>query len=300
MQRLQSSYPQHRSESDLTNVPLSELPDGEKAERASSFGEVAENYDSFRPAPAASAVGWVLEDRHVPVALDLGAGTGACTRLLLAHADQVRAVDPDERMRHVLSAEVPMATVLAGQGELIPLPEASVDAVLASSSWHWMQPEQTLAEVARVLRPGGTLGVLWSGPDPEGPFMLQARALLEARSLDTESDSSGSSSGSSGGSLADVVLADADRRSPTLTIPDDRNHPFDQPEFAEFTQDVALTADQLIGLMGTLSLFILMSEERRQRIFSEARRLLREALGIEGQITVDVAFKTEAWRARRR
>ncbi len=300
MRRSQPSCGQRRSVSDVTNVPLSDLPDDEKAERASSFGAVAENYDSFRPGPAISALRWVLQDRHVPAALDLGAGTGACTRLLLAHADQVSAVEPDERMRHVLRAEVPTASVLTGKGESIPLPDASVDAVFASSSWHWMDPEQTLTEVARVLRPGGTLGVLWSGPDPQGPFMLQARALLESQSFETESAVSEPSSGSSDGSLADVVLADADRQSPTLTIPDDRNHAFDQPAFGEFNQDLALTADQLIGLMGTLSLFILMPEERRQRIFSEARRLLREALGIEGEVTVEVAFKTEAWRARRR
>jgi SAM-dependent methyltransferase len=188
--------------------------------------------------------------------------------------------------------------VLAGQGESIPLPDASVDAVFASSSWHWMEPEQTLLEVARVLRPGGTLGVLWSGPDPEGPFMLQARALLESQPSDSESAST-ERPGSSEGSLADVVLADADRPSSTLVIPSDRAHSFDQPEFAAFTQDLALTADQLIGLMGTLSLFILMPEHRRLRIFGEARRLLSEALGVEGPITVDVAFKTEAWRARR-
>lgn len=283
----------------MTNVPLSDLPDDEKAERASSFGEVAQHYDSFRPGPADAALSWVLEGRHVRAALDLGAGTGACTRLLVAHADQVSAVDPDERMRHVLSVEVPTATVLAGQGESIPLRDASVDAVFASSSWHWMEPEETLLEVARVLRPGGTLGVLWSGPDPEGPFMVQARALMESQSFDGESISSEHRSDSSDGSLADAVLADADRPSPTLVIPDDRTALFDQPESAEFSQNLALTADQLIGLMGTLSLFILMPEDRRLRIFSEARRLLSEALGIEGPITVDVAFKTEAWRARR-
>ncbi len=284
----------------MTNAPLSELPDDEKVERASSFGEVAEHYDNFRPGPAESALSWVLEGRNVPAVLDLGAGTGACTRLLIAHADQVSAVEPDTRMREVLDAEIPMARVLAGQGESIPLPDASVDAVFASSSWHWMEPEQTLSEVARVLRPGGTLGVLWSGPDPQGPFMLQARALLESQPFDSESTTSEHRSGSSDGSLADVVLADADRPSSTLVIPGDRASSFDQPEFAEFTQDLALTADQLIGLMGTLSLFILMPEDRRMRIFGEARRLLSEALGVEGPTTVDVAFKTEAWRARRR
>ena len=67
-----------------------------------------------------------------------------------------------------------------------------------------------------------------------------------------------------------MVLADADRQSPTLTIPDDHNDSFEPPQLGEIQPDLALTADQLIGLMGTLSLFILMPEERRQRIFSES------------------------------
>jgi ubiquinone/menaquinone biosynthesis C-methylase UbiE len=283
----------------VTDVPLSGLPPDEKAERASSFGEVAETYEAFRPGPTDSAIDWILEGRHVDVALDLGAGTGACSRLLLAHADHVNAVEPDERMREILKAEVPTATVLAGQGESIPLPDSSADAIFASSSWHWMEPEPTLREVARVLRPGGVVGVLWSGPDPEGPFMVQARALLESQSLDPAAGTDERLSDSSQESLADVVLADADRPSPTLVIPADRFLPLDQPELAEFRWDLALTADQMIGLMSTLSLFILMTEERRLRIFNETRRLLRDALGIDGQITADVAFKTEAWRTRK-
>lgn len=281
----------------MTNVPLSDLPDDEKSQRASSFGEVAQNYDSFRPPPADSALSWILEDRRAEAALDLGAGTGACTRLLLAHANQVTAVEPDPRMRDILGQEVRQATVLEGRGESIPLSDACVDAVFASSSWHWMEPEQTLSEVGRVLRPGGVLGVLWSGPDLESPFMVQARNLMASMSFVAEAAQG--SADTADETLADVVLSEADRPSSTLAIPASRSSLFDQPEFEEFRQDLALTADQLIGLMGTLSLFILMPEDRRLKVFSEARRLLKEALGVEGPVTVDVTFKTEAWRSRR-
>jgi SAM-dependent methyltransferase len=283
----------------MTNVPLSDLPDDEKSQRASSFGGVAENYDSFRPAPADAAIDWILEGRSVDAVADLGAGTGACTRWLLGHADHVTAVEPDARMREVLSQEVPEATVLEGRGESIPLGEGSVDAVFASSSWHWMEPEQTLSEVARVLRPGGVLGVLWSGPDPEGPFMIQARSLMESQSFVADPGTDAGSNGSDE-TLANAVLAEGDRPSSTLVIPASRSSLFDEPELAEFRRDLPLTADQLIGLMGTLSLFILMPEDRRLRIFGEARRLLKEALGVEGPVTVDVTFKTEAWRSRAR
>ena len=111
---------------------------------------------------------WIVP-AHVGRVVDLGAGTGALTRLLVAKADEVVAVEPDDRMRSVLAEEVPGVRAVDGRGESMPLPDHCADAVLASSSWHWMDPVPTLREVGRVLVPGGTLGVLWSGPDPDGP-----------------------------------------------------------------------------------------------------------------------------------
>jgi hypothetical protein len=75
--------------------------------------------------------------------------------------------------------------------------------------------------------------------------------------------------------------------------------PFDQPERMVVRWEVALNADELIGLLGTFSWMITMSEETRTRVISEARRLLGEVLGVEGEVTVDVAFRCEAWRTRR-
>jgi SAM-dependent methyltransferase len=276
----------------VTNVPLSDLPEYEKARRASSFGSAAEQYEAFRPGPPAQAIEWILGGAHVGAVVDLGAGTGGCTRVLLQYADTVSAVEPDDQMRAVLSRAVPGATALAGKGEDIPMPESSVDAVVASSSWHWMEPNATLREVARVLKPGGVLGVVWSGPDPEGPFMAQARALLAG------GDTSGTSAPPDR-SMADLVLADAGRPASVLTIPDDGSVPFDQPEQHVVQWEVALTADDLIGLLGTLSWILLMEEDTRTRVFTEARRLLKEVLGIEGDVTVDVTYRAEVWRARR-
>ena len=75
--------------------------------------------------------------------------------------------------------------------------------------------------------------------------------------------------------------------------------PFDQPEMQAVTWDEALTADDLVGLLGTFSWVILMEEDARQRLFDTARRVLREALGVEGDVTVDVGYRCEVWRARR-
>ena len=271
-------------------VPLSHLSPDEKAERSGSFGEVAAHYERFRPGPSARAVDWLLPD-HVGLVVDLGAGTGALTRLLVARADEVVAVEPDDRMRAVLLEEVPGARAVMGRGEAIPLPDGCADAVLASSSWHWMDPVPTLHEVGRVLKPKGILGAVWSGPDPDGPFMVQAQTLLAAQS-------GGTDGGQDDESVTGLILGDALRPMSTLEIP--QGVPFDQPEHASFTWDVALNADELIGLLGTLSWIITMPEETRSAVFEEARRLLRDFLGIAGDVTVDVAFRSDVWRSVRR
>ena len=280
------------------DVPVSPLSSEEKATRSGSFGAIASSYERYRPGPPVAAVDWLLP-AHVGTVVDLGAGTGALTRLLVDRADAVIAVEPDDRMRAVLTDEVPGARAVMGRGEQMPIPDGSVDAVLASSSWHWMDPIPTLHEVGRVLVPGGILGAVWSGPDPEGPFLVQARALLAEQSKgraaaavdgDRESDAPG-------GGLSGLILDEAHRPSMSLEIPP--GVPFDQPEHEVFTWDVALNADELIGLMGTFSWIITMNEETRERLFAEARRLLREFLGVEGETTVDVAFGAAAWRSRR-
>jgi SAM-dependent methyltransferase len=129
-----------------------------------SFGGVADEYDRLRPGPAPGALDWLLPPRP-GVVVDVGAGTGLLSRALAGRADHVIAVEPDERMRAVLAARSPGVEALAGRGESIPLPDASADAVLVSSAWHWMDPGRATREVARILRDGGRFGILWTGRD---------------------------------------------------------------------------------------------------------------------------------------
>ena len=82
------------------------------------------------------------------------------TRALQRRVTQVIAVEPDERMRAVLAARSPGVRAVAGQGEAIPVPDASADGVFVSSAWHWLDPGQAVPEIARVLHDGGRLGVI--------------------------------------------------------------------------------------------------------------------------------------------
>jgi SAM-dependent methyltransferase len=148
----------------------------ENSARATSFGTAAQDYDRYR-------VGLPEEvaDRFLPqgieAVLDLGAGTGAMTRRLVGRAQRVFAVDPDPRMTGLLARNCPQASVHEGTGERIPLPDACVDAVVVASAWHWMDPVATVPEVARVLRPSGTLCLVWNRRDREVPWVADLEAL---------------------------------------------------------------------------------------------------------------------------
>ena len=264
----------------------------QKKLRSGSFGEVASTYERFRPGPPAAAIAWMLPPAATSV-VDLGAGTGAMTQELVGTVDRVVAIEPDDRMRGILASKLPEVTALRGTGESMPLPDSSVDAVLASASWHWMEADRALEETARVLVPGGTLGVVWAGPDPDGPFISQAQAMLTQMSSGQATPAAGPEPDLD---LGRVVMDTEHRIETVLRIPD--GSIFGQPEHQVLTWDVALTADELMGLLGTLSWIITMPEDRRTHVVSEARRLLRDELGISGEVTVDVQYRSEAWRTR--
>jgi SAM-dependent methyltransferase len=263
--------------------------DEQAIRRSGSFGRVASAYERFRPGPPPEAIAWMLPDSARTV-VDLGAGTGAMTKDLVGKVERVIAIEPDDRMRGILAENLSGVTALSGSGESMPLETSSVDAVLASSSWHWMNADAALQETARVLVPGGTLGVVWAGPDPDGPFVVQAQAMLSHASGHGESGTRSAGEPDLGREVMDTE----NRVETVLRIPD--HSPFAQPEHKSLTWDVPLTADELIGLLGTFSWIITMPDERRAQVISLARQVLRDSLGVSGDVTVDVQYRSEVWR----
>jgi SAM-dependent methyltransferase len=136
-------------------------------QRALSFGAQAELYDRVRPAyppQVLSLLGADLPAGQVGTKriADVGAGTGKLTALLVDAGWDVDAVEPDPGMRTVLAARLPGVRVHAGQGEQLPFPDASVDAVVYGQAWHRVDAVAGAHEAARVLRPGGMLAMLWN------------------------------------------------------------------------------------------------------------------------------------------
>jgi SAM-dependent methyltransferase len=135
-----------------------------REQRSLSFGAEAAAYERGRPSYPPEAIDWLLQENARDV-LDLGAGTGKLTTRLVERGLEVVAVDPIPEMLELLSHSLPDTPALLGTAEDIPLPDDSVDAVLVAQAWHWFDPERAVAEVARVLRPGGRLGLVWNTRD---------------------------------------------------------------------------------------------------------------------------------------
>src|SRR3954452_2306324 len=142
-----------------------------------SFGAAAQVYERARPGYPPEAVDLLLAPGARRVA-DVGAGTGKFSRLLVAAGLDVVAVEPDARMRAELARVLPGVPVLEGSAEALPLEDSGVDAVVVAQAWHWVDPARALPEVARVLSPGGGLGVVWNERTLGEPWVDSLEELL--------------------------------------------------------------------------------------------------------------------------
>jgi SAM-dependent methyltransferase len=215
------------------------------------FGDVAENYDRYRPKLPAAVIEWFLP-LPCGVALDLGAGTGAATQALAHRAEHVIAVEPDPRMRVLLARHLPEASVLDGRAESLPLEDASVDAVLVCSAWHWIDPDRAIPEIARVLRSGGVWGIAWNSLDQDAPLVAELRRVTGHPRIEGEHGRS--------------------RRPEDIRLP--LEAPFATPEVRTIPWTWDITAEDLAGLMGTYSAVVMLSAEEGAKVLERTREVI--------------------------
>ncbi|MGO4258712.1 class I SAM-dependent methyltransferase [Marmoricola sp. RAF53] len=154
-------------------------------ERALSFASVAEAYDRARPSYPAEAVPWLLGTGPATV-LELGAGTGKLTELLLAAGHEVLATDPLPEMLALLRGRAPGARTAVATAERIPVPSRSVDVVVCAESFHWFDHAVALPEIARVLKPGGVLALVWNVRDEGIPWVRKLGRIIGSEMSTTE------------------------------------------------------------------------------------------------------------------
>jgi SAM-dependent methyltransferase len=246
-------------------------------EMSMSFGSEAGRYEAGRPDYPAAAVEWLLEpvrrDGRALRVADVGAGTGKLTRVAVELGAEVVAIDPDPAMLAELRTQVHGVPTFIGSAERMPLPDASVDALLFGQAWHWVDIDPASVEAGRVVRSGGVLGLIWNIRDESVPWV---RRLTEAMH----------------GSHAEEMLADGD---PGV------GEPFDGMEARQWRWSRLITRESLLAMAGSRSYVITATESERARILAAVGDLFdaRRLPGAGGGDVVELPYRTQAYRGIR-
>jgi SAM-dependent methyltransferase len=270
---------------DNPNRAESEAEAADRLLHGSSFGAAAAAYAEHRPGYAEAAVRWALEPvrdgRPVRVA-DVGAGTGKLTATLIGLGAEVTAVEPDPQMLAELRRTMPEVRSVPGSAEEIPLPDASLDAVLAGQAMHWFDMNRALPEIARVLRPGGVLAGLWNVDDDRVGWVAGLAEISKRKSSITLTTWRGSAAKSQQEQLLGAA-----------------SDLFSATEVGEFGHGQTRTADSLLATIGTHSHLLVMEEAERARLLARVGDFLRsQPETAHGDFTLPMV--TVGLRARRR
>lgn len=229
-----------------------------------AFSEVAGAYERARPGYPEDAVRWLAGEPPADV-VDLGAGTGKLTRSLADLGHRVTAVEPLAEMRAELEAAVPGVRVLEGSAEAMPLPDASADVVTCAQAFHWFDHTRSLPEIARVLRRGGRLALVWNSRDDRDPWMAR---------------------------LSDVIGNETVHDWDVLPVLDEGGL-FGPVEKEQFSFVQALDREGLIDLVLSRSYLAKLPPAEREPILESVARLYDETAGSGG---VRLPYVTECFR----
>jgi SAM-dependent methyltransferase len=237
--------------------------------RARSFGSVARDYAALRPSYPADAVAFLLGDAPRRV-LDLGAGTGLLSELLVGAGHEVVAVDPSAEMLAQLTERLPQVTALMGTAEDLPLPDDDVDAVVAGQAAHWFDPAPAAREMRRVLRPGGVVGLMWNARDQRVPWVGALDELLSDETLDHNADQ--------------TVVEQFVRELPA------------SEELLESGIIQVVSPEQVVAGIGTRSYVATMDAGAREDLLGRVRELLATHPDTRGRTVLDLPYRTAAHR----
>lgn len=263
----------------LPNLPTGapSLDAEARRELGSAFRRTGTDYHEVRPGYPAWVAEFLVPDAAVPDAagpgpgartvVDLGAGTGLFTRDLVARADRVIAVEPSASMRAVLQAQLPGVSAVNGTAEQTGLPDRCADAVTVAQAWHWMDPLAASAEVRRILRPGGTLGLVWNQLDVAHAWVHRLARIMH--SGDVQRDAEAAAAVGPG---------------------------FGPAQILEGRWMDTVTPESLVELCHSRSYWLRSSEQVRAKVDANLRWYLHDHLGIARGQSVELPYVVLAVR----
>ncbi len=246
---------------------------------AVGFDRAADAYEAGRATYPAAAVEAILSFAGAGpgrTLLELGAGTGKLTGALVASGAHVLALEPVAGMRDVLARNVPGAEVLDAVAEAVPVARGSVDAVVAAQAFHWFDAEGAAAEVARVLRPGGAVALVWNRRDERVDWMRELTRILDSRAGDTPRYGTG-----------------LWRRG------FDANPAFGPLELQTWPHRGAAGRDVVLARVASMSFVAALDSEPREHLLAEIADLLDTHPATRGRDDVAIPYVTELFTTRR-
>jgi SAM-dependent methyltransferase len=243
------------------------------------FGAAADAYERGRPSYPEASIAFLTErltlgpGRSV---LELGAGTGRFTTLLVRSGAEVIATEPVAAMRERL-AELPDVSVLGAVAESLPIRGASIDAVVAAQAFHWFDPTRAFAEVARVLRSGGLVALVWNVRDERVGWVRALSDLIEPYRGDTPAHRS----------FAWVPAAE-------------ESAAFGPIETAEFPYSHRTTREGVVDRIASISFIATLPEHDRERALDGVRRVVANVSPVGSDGAIAFPYRTEVHVLARR
>jgi SAM-dependent methyltransferase len=245
------------------------------------FGREAAAYERSRPSYPPDAVAWLVENLRIRpgrLVADLAAGTGKLTRLLVPTGASVVAVEPVEGMRALLRELLPEVPIVAGTAEALPARAASLDAVCVAQAFHWFDAERAFAELARVVRPGGRVGIVWNARDRSVDWVDRVWAIMD-------------------GVERDAPWRDHDnwRESAFGPRPD-----FGPLEAATFRQEQPTTAAGIVDRIRGVSHVAVLPPAAQAAVLDQVRRVLADHPDTRSREELRVPYRVDCFWTERR
>jgi SAM-dependent methyltransferase len=260
---------------------------------AIGFSAQADAYDRARPGYPPDAVSWlasVLRIEPGRIVVDLAAGTGKLTALIAPEGATLIAVEPVTAMRDRLRANLPGIPVLAGVAEALPFADCSVDAVVVAQAFHWFDADLALAELARVIRPGGRLGLIWNARDRSVPWVDSVWTVMDAVERNAPWRDHRDGTGPAG------QAAGAYRRSGPPAVAAGSWSPWTEATFFHVQHS---THEQVVDRMLSVSHIAALPAGEQRKVLGEIAAILATHPDTAGRDTVTIPYRVDVMHAGR-